>query len=58
MKAYILTTGVIFGLITVAHVWRMIVEPGIAASPLYIVLTLAAATLCFWSWRVLRQLTP
>jgi hypothetical protein len=25
MKSYIITTGVLFALITIAHIWRMIV---------------------------------
>ena len=55
MKAYIMTTGAVFGLIVVAHIWR-VAEEGLALAkdPLYIVLTLAAAGLCFWAWRLLR----
>ena len=26
MRAYVMTTGVLFGLITLAHVWRVIEE--------------------------------
>jgi hypothetical protein len=52
MKAYILTTGVIFGLITVAHVLRIIVEPHLATDPLYILLPFIAAALCVWAWRL------
>jgi hypothetical protein len=54
MKAYILTTGVIFALITVAHILRMIAEPHLAADPFYIILTLLAAALSVWAWRALR----
>ncbi|HEX2460925.1 MAG TPA: hypothetical protein VHJ58_12330 [Vicinamibacterales bacterium] len=55
MKAYVVTTGSIFGLIVLAHVWRVIEEgPQLAADPFYILLTVAAAGLAFWSYRVLR----
>lgn len=55
MKAYVMTTGAVFGLIVVAHIWR-VVEEGLALAkdPLYIILTIAAAGLCFWAWRLLR----
>lgn len=50
MKAYVVTTGVVFGLIVVAHVWRVLVEgPALARDPVYILLTLAALALCLWS---------
>jgi hypothetical protein len=55
MKAYVMTTGAVFGLIVVAHIWR-VAEEGVALAkdPLYIALTLAAAGFCFWAWRLLR----
>jgi protein-S-isoprenylcysteine O-methyltransferase Ste14 len=55
MKAYVTTTGILFGLITVAHVLRIIDEwPHLATDPWYLLLTAAAATLCLWAWRLLR----
>jgi hypothetical protein len=52
MKAYIMTTGSVFGLLVVAHIWRIIEEgPALAKDPLYIVITIAAAALCLWAWR-------
>jgi hypothetical protein len=55
MKGYLITTGTIFGLITVAHVWRMIAEsPRLAADPWYLLLTLLAGALCVWALRLLR----
>ncbi|HET7464499.1 MAG TPA: hypothetical protein VFJ82_24785 [Longimicrobium sp.] len=57
MKAYVITTGVVFGLLTVAHVARMIAErPGLAEEPWYIAITLASAALCAWAFVVLRRL--
>lgn len=55
MKAYVITTGTMFALITVAHVWRMTIEPGVATEPAYVALTLLAAGLGVWAWRLLRR---
>ncbi len=56
MKAYVITSGSIFGLIVVAHVLRIIAEgPRLLDLP-YILLTVAAAALSLWAWRVLRLL--
>jgi len=56
MKAYIMTTGILFGLLTIAHIWRIIVEkPGPGASPWYILMTVVTAALCVWAWRLLRR---
>ena len=58
MKAYVMTTGVVFGLLTLAHVWRVIEEgPHLASDPFYVVITVAAAALSIWAWRVLRVST-
>jgi hypothetical protein len=57
MKAYLMTTGSVFGLIVLAHVWRVIAEgPHLVSDPWYILLTAAAAALCVWAWRLLRLL--
>jgi hypothetical protein len=57
MKSYLVTTGVLFALITVAHVWRMIAEsPRFATDPFYLLLTVAAAALSVWAWRLHRGL--
>jgi hypothetical protein len=55
MKAYVVTTGSIFGVIVLAHVWRVVEEgPHLATDPSYILLTAAAAALSLWAWRLLR----
>ena len=56
MKAYIVTTGTLFGLIVVAHVLRIVAEPHLAADPWYILLTAAAAGMGVWAWRAARGL--
>jgi hypothetical protein len=55
MKAYIKTTGAVFGLLTVAHAWRIFVEGlHVARDPWFLVTTVAAVALCVWAWRLLR----
>jgi hypothetical protein len=55
MKAYVITTGAIFGLLTVAHLWRIAAEGShLATDPFFLLATLISAALCVWAWRVLR----
>ena len=55
MKAYLITTSVLFGLVTVAHVWRMIAESrALLSDPWFILLTLGTAAMCIWGLRLLR----
>lgn len=55
MKAYIIITGIVFGLLVVAHVWRAIAEgPQILHQPWFDVITLAAAALFVWAMCLLR----
>jgi hypothetical protein len=57
MKAYIITSGAIFGLLAIAHLLRIAMENRhLATDPGYILITLASAALCVWAWRVLRRL--
>ena len=54
MKAYVMTTGAVFGLLTLAHIWRAIEEgPHLATEPWYVLITVAAAVLCLWALRLL-----
>ena len=58
MKAYVMTTGVVFGLVALAHVWRVIEEgPALATNPWYVLITLAAAALGVWAWSLVRRST-
>ena len=58
MKAYVMTTGAVFGLLTLAHLWRIVgEEPHLATDPWYVLITVAAAALCLWAWRLLRRST-
>jgi hypothetical protein len=58
MKAYVMTTGVVFGLITLAHLLRIMAEgPHLLTEPLWVLLTAATAALSIWAWRLLRRAT-
>ena len=53
MKTYVITTGAVFGLLTVAHIWRMIAENrNLATEPWYLLITLATAVFCVWARRL------
>ena len=55
MKAYVMTTGAVFALLTLVHLLRIILEgPHLATEPFYVLITIAAAGLSIWAWRLLR----
>jgi len=57
MKAYVMTTGILFALLVVVHLWRAIEEgPGLAKDPWFLVITVIAGALSVWAWRVFRRL--
>ena len=57
MKTYVITTGTIFGLIAAAHVARILDEgTRLLTEPLFMVLTLLAAAMAAWAWRVFQAL--
>ena len=56
MKAYLRTTGTIFVLITLAHLWRMQIEGArVAKDPVFLLLTVLCIALAVWAWRLLRS---
>ena len=58
MKAYILTTGGLFGLIVLAHLARMIKEgTETLREPLFVAMTILAIGLCVWAWRLFRSMS-
>jgi hypothetical protein len=58
MRAYVMTTGILFGLLAAVHVWRVFAEgPRLVSDPWYVLITLAAAALCLWACRLLRLST-
>ena len=53
MKAYVITTGVVFGLLTLAHIWRVIEEgPHLLTDVTWILITVAATALFIWACRL------
>jgi hypothetical protein len=57
MKAYLITTGVIFALVTVLHIARMVTEwSHFGNDPVelvsYTLLTLLTAALAGWAWKI------
>jgi hypothetical protein len=49
-----MVTGAVFGLLTLAHVWRIIEEGShVASDPSWVLITLVAAALCLWALRLL-----
>ncbi len=54
MKAYLITTGSVFALIVVSHILRFINEGGATREPLLWLLTVLAAGLSIWAFRLLR----
>jgi hypothetical protein len=56
MKAYVIATGIIFALVTLAHIWRAWVEgPGLAKDPWFIGVTVLTVALSVWAWRLARR---
>ena len=56
MRAYVATTGVLFALLAVLHVWRAFAESAtLAQDPWYLAITVLAAGLSVWAMAVLRR---
>ena len=55
MRTYVITTGAIFALLVVAHIWRIYVERSAAMEPFFILSTLLAVTFTVWAWRLARR---
>jgi hypothetical protein len=55
MRSYVVVAGVIFGLLVVAHLWRMIVEPHLARDPWFLLVTIAAGVLGVAAWRIVQR---
>ena len=60
MKAYLITTGTLFGLVALAHIARTIAESRrLTTDPWFLLegpgLGLIAGALSLWAWRLLRR---
>ena len=57
MKAYLLTTGILFALIVVAHILRAAQEGAhVIHNPWFLALTLVAGGLSAWAWRLFAKM--
>jgi hypothetical protein len=55
MKAYLMTSGAMFGLLVVAHLLRILAEGlHVARDPWFVLSTTVSGVLCFWALRLLR----
>jgi len=58
MKAYLITTGTVFGLLALAHVWRVIGESrSLGTDPWFVVITVLSAAMSVWAFKLLRTST-
>lgn len=55
LKHYVVVTGLIFALITIAHLARFAYEPHLMRDPIYLALTCLAAGLAGWAWQLWRR---
>lgn len=54
MRAYVLTSGIIFGLLVLAHGLRLLAEGShVVRDPFFVASTLLAASLAVWAFRLL-----
>jgi len=53
MKAYLVTTGILFAVITVAHVWEVVDRRRIFTSDALILAVCVG--LSVWAWRLVRR---
>lgn len=56
MRRYVMITGVVFALLALVHIARVALEGWrVATEPLFVVITVLAAALSLWAWRLLRR---
>ena len=56
MKAYVVTTGVAFGLLALAHITRIFEEgTHLLTEPIFLATSVGSASICVWAIVILRQ---
>ena len=50
-----MATGVLFGLLTLAHVWRVFEEPHLRRDPWFVIFTLISGALSVTAWFLVRR---
>ena len=58
MKIFLVTIGTVFALIVIAHIARIASEPEMAREPWFWLLTVVAAALSAWAWRLWWTFEP
>ena len=58
MKAYLITTGTVFALLALAHVWRVIAESNLLGTdPWFVLITVTSSAMSVWAFRLFRTST-
>jgi hypothetical protein len=52
MRAFLITAGAVFGLLVVVHIVRIFAEPQLLTDPWFWLITVVAAALSLWAWRL------
>ena len=53
MRAYVLTTGIVFALLALVHIWRFYEErSSLARDPHFLIITVIAAAFAVWAFRL------
>lgn len=56
MKAYVIITGILFGLLTIAHIVRMVAEGArTVTEPVFMIFTVLSAALCIWALQLILR---
>jgi hypothetical protein len=58
MRLYVIISGIIFALVTAAHVARIFLEPTSLSEPIFMVSSFISLALAVWSIMVLRNKKP
>jgi hypothetical protein len=56
MKAFLIVAGSVFALVVLAHIARIAVEPRMARDPWFWLITIVAAALSAWAWRLVWRM--
>lgn len=54
MRTYLATTGALFALLVLAHVWRATIEPNLVRDPWFLIFSVLAAALSVWAFSLFR----
>ncbi|MBV8830851.1 MAG: hypothetical protein JO108_16635 [Acidobacteriaceae bacterium] len=57
MRAYLITTGALFGILALLHVWRIVEENrALGMEPWFVLITVICGALSLWAFRLLSRL--